>query len=73
MYVSPFGKVDGLSARLDKWAADLSKNNSYPWVGLGLIADLKAAAAVIDGRPVPVDPDNQEKEPPETPKMEFDL
>ena len=56
MYTSPFGKENGLSARLEKWAEDLSKNRQYPWVGLGLIADLKAAAAVIDGRPVPVDP-----------------
>lgn len=76
MYVSPFGKVDGLSARLDKWAADLSKNISYPWVGLGLIADLKAAAAVIDGRPVPEDL-FEEKEVPEValtvPITEYDL
>lgn len=76
MYVSPFGKVDGLSARLDKWAADLSKSGSYPWVGLGLIADLKAAAAVIDGRPVPEDP-FEEKEVPEValtvPITEYDL
>jgi len=73
MYVSPFGKEEGLSARLDKWASDLGKNTSYPWVGLGLIADLKAAAAVIDGRPVPVDPINQEKPEEPAPPMEFDL
>lgn len=76
MYVSPYGKTEGLSKRLDKWAADLSKNISYPWVGLGLIADLKAAAAVIDGRPVPEDP-FEEKEVPEValtvPITEYDL
>lgn len=72
MYVSPYGKTEGLSKRLDKWASDLGKNSTYPWVGLGLIADLKAAAAVIDGRPIPEDP-FEEKEPPKEPKMEFDL
>lgn len=56
MYDSPFGKEEGLSARLEKWANDLGKNRSYPWVGLGLIEDLRAAAAVLDGRPIPIDP-----------------
>lgn len=72
MYVSPFGKPEGLSKRLDKWASDLGKNSTYPWVGLGLIADLKAAAAVIDGRPIP---DEDQEPAPKTPepKMEFDL
>lgn len=66
MYISPFGKQEGLSARLDKWATDLSKH-THPWLGLGLIADLRAAAAVIDGRPVPVDPNEEKPEP------EYDL
>lgn len=72
MYVSPYGKTEGLSKRLDKWASDLGKNSTYPWVGLGLIADLKAAAAVIDGRPIP---DEDQEPAPKTPepKMEFDL
>lgn len=76
MYVRPYGKPEGLSERLDKWASDLGKNTSYPWVGLGLIADLKAAAAVIDGRPVPEDL-FEEKEVPEValtvPITEYDL
>jgi len=55
MYESPYGKTKGLPVRLDKWADDLSKNNEYPWAGLGLIADLRAAAAVLDGRPVPAE------------------
>lgn len=67
MYISPFGKEDGLSQRLDKWVTDLSRNHSYPWVGLGLIADLRAAAAVIDGRPIPIDPYEEQPEP------EYDL
>lgn len=75
MYVSPFGKEEGLSKRLDKWATDLGRQQTYPWVGLGLIADLRAAAAVIDGRPIPVDP--AEGLPDETPAAdsnpEYDL
>jgi hypothetical protein len=75
MYVSPFGKEEGLSKRLDKWATDLSRQQTYPWVGLGLIADLRAAAAVIDGRPIPVDPNEglpEDTEPaPSSP--EYDL
>jgi len=75
MYVSPFGKAEGLSQRLDKWVTDLSRNHSYPWVGLGLIADLRAAAAVIDGRPVPVDPHEglPEDNAPTEPSLEYDL
>ena len=75
MYVSPFGKAEGLSQRLDKWATDLSLDRAYPWVGLGLIADLRAAAAVIDGRPVPVDPHEglPEDTAPTEPSLESDL
>ena len=64
MYVSPYGKADGLSDRLKKWADDLGKDRRYPWAGLGLIEDLLVAAAVVDGQPVPA---------PAAPTMEFDL
>ncbi len=37
MYESPYGKPDGLAARLDQWAETLSKDNRFPWAGLGLI------------------------------------
>ena len=53
MYISPHGKAAGLSERLLKFADTLSKNKSYPWIGTGIIDDLRAAAAVIDGRTVP--------------------
>ena len=56
MYISPFGKSEGLADRLDKWEKDLSANRTYPWVGLGLLADLRAAAATIRGEAIPVDP-----------------
>lgn len=69
MYVSPYGKPEGLPERLDRWAADLGNTHKYPWLGLGLIADLKAAAAVIDGRPIPA----EDEEPAPTKSMEFDL
>ena len=47
------GKAAGLSERLLRFADTLSKNKSYPWLGTGIIDDLRAAAAVIDGRAVP--------------------
>ncbi len=59
MYVSPYGKPEGLPDRLRKWVEDLSKDNRYPWAGLGLIADLKLAADMLENKPSPV--------------MEFDL
>lgn len=54
MYESPYGKSKDLPVRLDKWADDLSNDVRYPWTGLGLIADLRAAAATLEGRPVAV-------------------
>lgn len=56
MYISPHGKAEGLPERLEKWADDLGKDTRYPWRGLGIIEDLKAAAAVITGRPVEPQP-----------------
>lgn len=55
MYISPHGKAEGLPGRLEKWADDLSKDTRYPWAGLGIIADLKAAAAMLSGKPVPAE------------------
>lgn len=62
MYESPYGKSEGLVARLDKWAHELGTNRNLPWAGLGLIADLQAASAALSGKPVEV-----------APTMEFDL
>lgn len=39
-----FGSADGLGSRLAYWANQLSRNRNYPWVGTGLIDDLKCAA-----------------------------
>jgi hypothetical protein len=52
-YISPYGKADGLSERLLKFADTFASDKRYPWAGLGIIDDLRAAAAVIDGRAVP--------------------
>lgn len=41
-----FGQEEGIGKRLATWANQLSRNKSYPWVGTGLIADLKCAAKI---------------------------
>lgn len=50
---SEFGMRSGLTDRLKEWADRLGRDKSLPWVGLGLIADLEAAAAVLNGEPIP--------------------
>lgn len=45
----PYGKLDGLEKRLAYWAKQLSHDKSFPWVGLGLIDDLKAACSALGG------------------------
>ena len=72
-YISPHGKAAGLSERLLKFSEVLAKNKSYPWLGTGIIDDLRAAAAVIDGRPVPPTMlEEMEAEQP-TLNLEYDL
>lgn len=41
-YQSPYGKAEGLSERIGEWIERLSTDPALPWVGLGLIDDLKA-------------------------------
>lgn len=36
--------IDDLGKRLAYWANQLSRDKSYPWVGTGLIGDLKTVA-----------------------------
>lgn len=43
-YESPYGAPEGIGKRLAYWANQLSRSKEYPWVGLGLINDLKCAA-----------------------------
>lgn len=39
-----FGFPEGIGKRLAYWANQLSRDKGYPWVGTGLIDDLKCAA-----------------------------
>lgn len=48
-----YGARDGLEARLTDWAERLSRDKTLPWIGLGMIADLKAAAAALRGEEEP--------------------
>lgn len=68
-YISPHGKAAGLSDRLLKFAENLATDKSIRWFGTGIIDDLRAAAAAIDGRPLPLTMDEQM----EAEKLEYDL
>lgn len=58
-----YGDRDGLADSLLVWVERLSKDKGFPWPGTGLLADLKAAAAVINGEP----------EEPKKQDLEYDL
>lgn len=49
-YVSPYGKPQGLAARLLEWAERMATDRSLPWAGLGIIEDLKLSAKVLNSR-----------------------
>ena len=67
-----FGKPENIEKRLAMWAAQLSMGKSLPWVGLGLIDDLKCACRMLGG-----DPDKRyvgsKTAPKPAPKAEYDL
>jgi hypothetical protein len=42
-----FGIPDGIEKRLAYWSRQLSMDKRYPWVGTGLIDDLKCAATLL--------------------------
>lgn len=42
--IGGFGKPENIGLRLAAWANQLSRDKAYPWVGTGLIEDLKCAA-----------------------------
>lgn len=46
-----FGKRENLEKRLAMWAQQFSTDKRYPWVGLGLIDDLKCACRELGGDP----------------------
>lgn len=71
MYINPHGKAAGLSQRLNRFADGLCQDRRYPWAGTGLVDDLRAAAALIDGKPLPKTLDEQDAA--EVAKLEYDL
>jgi hypothetical protein len=50
-YERPFGKPEGIEKRLAMWANQLGRDKTYPWIGLGIIDDLKCAAEMLGGEP----------------------
>lgn len=59
--IPKYGAREGLADRLERWAEQLGTDKKYPWIGTGIIADLKTAADALNGKP-------------ETPKtVEYDL
>lgn len=46
-----FGKPEGIEKRLAMWGKQLSMDKSYPWVGLGLIDDIRCACKMLGGNP----------------------
>ncbi len=71
-----FGKSEGLGRRLAMWANSLGRNKEYPWIGLGIVDDLKAAARNLGEDPdalYPTDIYMHRAERPAPPKMEYDL
>lgn len=72
-----FGKREGLEKRLAMWANQLGRDKSYPWVGLGLIDDLKCASRELGGEPDKQYPDMRKPAPQPEPEpakaVEYDL
>lgn len=66
-----FGKPAGLEKRLAMWARQLSTDKKFPWVGLGLIDDLKCASRELGGNPDEIFPDTRKPEPAK--QVEYDL
>lgn len=58
-----FGVPDGIEKRLEYWARQLSLDKRYPWVGMGLIDDLKCAAKMLGAKGIEPLPE----------KVEYDL
>lgn len=82
-YQRPFGKPEGLADRLLEHIHRLGTDKQLPWVGLGLIDDLRAASEQLRGPTnsgKPLEIGNRQKPvaytpppPSHAPKMEFDL
>lgn len=71
-----FGKREGLEKRLAMWVNRFCYDKSYPWVGTGLIDDLKCACRELGGDPDKKYPDMRKNPPPEpepAKSVEYDL
>jgi hypothetical protein len=69
-----FGQPENIEKRLAMWVAQLSMNKSLPWVGLGIVDDLKCACRMLGGDPDKRYPDMRKSKPPEPAKVtEYDL
>lgn len=55
----PFGKPENIEKRLAMWVNGLCTDKSLPWVGLGLIDDLKQACRMLGGDPDKIYPDTR--------------
>lgn len=75
-YESPYGKAEGLADRLEEWVTRISRDKTLPWPGLGIIDDIRAAAATIRGEPLPNPYTNPKKDcssSDKTTSLEYDL
>lgn len=71
-----FGKPEGIEKRLAMWYNQLARDKSYPWVGLGLLDDIKCACRMLGGDADKQYPDMRKPAPmvePEPAKVEYDL
>jgi hypothetical protein len=71
-----FGKPEDIEKRLSYWARQLSTDKNFPWVGLGLIDDLRCACKMLGGDPDLKYPDlrlTPKKSAPAAPVVEYDL
>lgn len=42
-----FGSEEGIGRRLAMWANSLGRNKAYPWLGLGIVDDIRTAARLL--------------------------
>ena len=70
-----FGKPENIEKRLAMWVSRFKHDKAYPWVGLGVIDDLKCACRMLGGDPDKQYPDMRTNPPPEPakPAPEYDL
>jgi hypothetical protein len=58
-----FGEPEGIGKRLAGWASQLGRDRKYPWVGTGLIDDLKCAAKLLGADPEVLFPSSFDPKP----------